>query len=408
MARKQRVLHKLTPSQVAAALKNGSFDKAGNATVTRLSDGGCLYLLVRGGGASWVFIAVYGGKQRLFTIESAHKLADLSGQVDLLKRAAHSLNEARIRAAKMRENKARELPILQAVKPEQKQSIVWDDILSLYVKSKSEDKKRYVKYTKPWEEIIAKYGDGHFTRDMAIEYSDKISATLKPITTNTYLRMLSAMFSHYIDKKQAKISNPFEGLQVEDKEDEITRKDPMPKDIINEVRNSLKGEWRVLWDIVAVTGARIGEIAGLKSSDIANGSVKIESNEKRSIKNKSSRRTIPIPFDPPKVDGEYYFSFTVSNATWTIANAIRKVTTDSKLTSHSLRHALSDYLREAGVEFVIENFFFGHANNSVALTTYGSVESRVKVLKKQVLPITSQYAKELGITEYEFILDKEE
>lgn len=383
----KRVLNQLTPKFVERALKGLGPDG-------RHTDGGNLYLLVRGSACSWIFLSAGRGKQKQFAIGSAHKLADMSGQADPAKRALYSLTEARIIAAKMRENLVRGLPIAGETK---QKAIEWQHIKDYYLKVKKVDVKKIQKYCTAFEEIISQYNVDGFTRDMAIETRDKLLKDISPNTVKTYIKMLSAIFELYINDNQSNIKNPFAKLTVEAKEAEIDRRDPMPIDVIQSVRKLMSGDDLLIFDLLTLTGARIGEIVGIKSSDIQGGYIRIEGNEKRAIKNTSSKRVIPAPIALPERDAEYYFADDVGVVTWRFAQKIRQVTTNTKITTHSLRHSLTNVIRDAGIDHVLENFLLGHATNSVAAKSYGSFDARAGAVMKNVMPAVKAYADKIGI-----------
>lgn len=402
----KRAFQSLTAKTVEKALR-------GTLPDGRHIDGQGLSLLVRnnGGAASWVFVhnPARPAKQRQFTVGSLRGLAKDSGADDAYGQAAHSLKQARLLAAQLRDGIAKGLApasvksIVQPAKIEAKaKGPTWDVIKTYYIKQKSIDEKTITKFVKPWEALIErrKVGAGDYTRDLALAYRDSLASKLAPVTLRSYVNMLGAMFQFYIDDKQPEgMTNPFRRLKVEIKEQDVDRRDPMPVEIIKAVRAKLtEPDDILLWDILTVTGCRIGEIAGMKSSDVLDGGfVQIEHNDKRSIKNASSKRVIPVPMVIQKRDTEYYFAGAVNNFTYRFAMVIRSVTSDPKITTHSLRHAVTDVLRTGGVETIFEDFYLGHAPSSVAAKTYGSYQSRAKILKDKVLPVLEAYAKSMNI-----------
>ena len=286
----KRYLERLGVIDVERALRDGS-DKP-----KRLADGGGLYLNIRSHSASWVYVYTDGGKQREETIGAAHRLADASGFTDSRKRAAASLKAAREKAAELRQIRAQG-HVIRAVQAANR-PVRWSEIYSYYAKVKKVEDSRLSKYVKPWQTILDKHGtETSFTRDMAVEYRDSLLEKMKPYTVKGYVKMLGAMFNLYIIDKQSNIKNPFSRLSVEDHESDIERRNPMDMETILIVREKLEGDYQIIWDLVALTGARVGEIAGLKSSDITEKFINIERNDKRTLKNKVSKRIIPGP--PP-------------------------------------------------------------------------------------------------------------
>lgn len=384
----KRMLNKLTPKFVAKAM-------TGQGANGRFSDGGHLFLVVKGGACSWVFLHLVEGKQRQIAIGSAYKLADGSGVTDPLKRANHSLTEARNKAAEMRLKLVRGEPLTGVKQEREAAKLTWDVIHEYYLQTKRIDSKKVAKYVEPWKNIIGTSTSAAFDRNKAITYRETLLETIQPNTVRSYVKMMSAIYQHYINEKQANFKNPFNKLGVDKSEETITLRKPMPIDLIKSVRDMLDGDDLIIWDLLATTGARVGEIVGIKSTDISNGFISIDSNEKRSIKNTSSRRIIPVFIQLPERKEEFYFADTVNAVTWRFANRIRKLTTDRKITTHSLRHAVTDVLREAGIDPIYEDFFLGHHSKTVASKDYGSIESRSRILKERIEPVMAEFYKRI-------------
>lgn len=312
-----RVFQRLSAKDVEKAIK-------GKLSDGRHLDGQGLSIVVRGGGgaASWVFVhnPPKPAKQRQITIGSVRKLGLLSGSAESYQQAAHSLKEARTQAASIRENIAKGIPAkLSPVKVER---TTFADILGYYLTQKSVERKKVAKYIATYETLLAKR-EGVFDRALSLEYRDTLLKTISPSTAKTYIKMLAAMFELWITDKEASFKNPFTRLNVEDSESDVSRRDPMPVNIIKDVRAKLESdEDRMIWDVLATTGARLGEIVGLKSSDVNAGFIRIETNSKRTIKNKASKRVIPCFIDLPKKEGEFYFKAEVAPTTWRFAQAI--------------------------------------------------------------------------------------
>jgi integrase len=130
-----------------------------------------------------------------------------------------------------------------------------------------------------------------------------------------------------------------------------------------------------LWLLGLYSGARINEIAGLRKQDIREVDgvlcMVIEPHEGRSLKNRSSRRMIPIhsaiikagftadllPFP----SSGHYYSKRVNP--W-----LRKVVgiADPKLSYHSGRHSFIDACRRAGIPEEVHDALSGHTNGSVS------------------------------------------
>ncbi|MDB5659534.1 MAG: hypothetical protein JWS10_2149 [Cypionkella sp.] len=397
----RRNFHALKAKDVEKAMK-------GQLPDGRHGDGQGLSLQVRnnGGAASFVFVTnpPLPAKQRQYSIGSVMVLARGCGDPDVYTQAAYALKMARAAAAKMRENIANGMPARKA-KAVARTVVTLQNIVDYYCEQKSVPYSKIQKYVEPYRAIVKANVDGVFNRDMSLQYRDKLLKTLKPVTVKTNLKMLSAMFSLYIIDKESDMRNPFLKVSVQDAESEMGRRDPMPIETIKAVRANLKGDYQTIWNLLTLSGARLGEIVGIKSADVLdNGFLRIESNDKRTLKNASSRRIIPTLIDLPKRESEYYFEQTVNAATAQLSKVIRTVTPDTKITTHSLRHSVTDKLREGNVQTEQQDMYLGHAPNSIAAKTYGGLESRAKVLAQNINPVMKAYASVCGI---EFAGDQE-
>jgi integrase len=123
------------------------------------------------------------------------------------------------------------------------------------------------------------------------------------------------------------------------------------------------------------SGARIAEIAGLRREDVREVEgvlcFEIRAHQGRRLKNKASRRTVPIHPEiiaagftadvlPFKSDGHYYSK--------RVNPWLRKVVgiTDPRLSFHSARHTVKDRLRAARVPEPEQRALMGHGANGVA------------------------------------------
>ena len=393
IAAMRRAYQALTAKDVERVLK-------GKKPNGRYLDGQGLSIVVRndGGAASWVLTnnPPRPAKQKQYAVGSVVALGSASGSEDSYAQAAASLREARIIASRMRERIAQGLPAKEA-KTVQSAAVTFQDILDYYCEQKKIDQSKIEKYAAPYRKIVANHVDGVFTRDMSLKYREAVLKTMKPSTAKTNIKMLAAIFNLYIVDNEADFKNPFQKINVEDTVSDISKRDPMPPEIIKAVRDKLTGDDVTIWNMLVLSGARIGEIVGIRSADVLDGFLKIEPNAKRDLKNASSKRVIPMLLKLPARDSEFYFANTVNAITVRLALVIRKVTADTKITTHSLRHAVTDTLREGGIDSIFEDFFLGHAPNSVAASSYGSLESRAKIMAAKINPVMKAYAKRVGI-----------
>ena len=134
-----------------------------------------------------------------------------------------------------------------------------------------------------------------------------------------------------------------------------------------------------LWLIGFYSGARLAEIAGLRREDVreVDGVLcfEVRPHEGRRLKNKASRRTVPLHPEiiaagftanvlPFKSDAHYY-----SKRVNPWLREVAKIT-DPRLSFHSVRHAVKDRLRAARVPEPISRALMGHGSTGVA-DSYG-------------------------------------
>ena len=109
------------------------------------------------------------------------------------------------------------------------------------------------------------------------------------------------------------------------------------------------------------TGCRLGELTGLRRSDIVRDdrqqfSLRLRAHEGRSLKSKSSARVVPVPAVMGGALGawmgerrEALFARPASVASKRFNRALRRVQLPRELVFHSLRHGVAERLRAAGV-----------------------------------------------------------
>ncbi|WP_394224872.1 integrase family protein [Paracoccus marcusii] len=373
----------------------------GQAPDGRHADGGNLYCIVRGNSASWVFRRTVRNKHEQHTIASVRKLADLAVSNDVGKRASASLQNARLIAAEYRANIAKGKPVKAIITNDYP---TLDEILAYYCKVKKIDVKDTNSHVAPFLSVYKDHGR-IFSKAMGVAYRDKLINEKKAWNTvNNYMGMIKVMFKAYIADHSTDIVNPMTGVNLPKTDDAIGDRNPMPHDVIKKVYDSLEGDYKRLWIGLVVTGARFNEIKGIKSKDLADGFVNIEANDRRRLKNKASKRIIPFMPKYPKKRTEYYFDemTSVSAVSQVFQRKINKHISKElvgarKITSHSLRHSLTDWFRLKGVQQNIEDLFLGHAAKDVSNRVYGSVDGRKAALEQHLVPVLTEYLKKLGI-----------
>jgi integrase len=144
--------------------------------------------------------------------------------------------------------------------------------------------------------------------------------------------------------------------------------------------------------LLVVTGARVGEVLQLTKNDIKkeSGHWCISINEEspdKSIKNKHSKRVVPLTDGALGFDLELFLSaiesghlpsankMSVPRNSGILRGVIKDVLGETKTenqTLHSLRHHMASSLQARGVPAPFTQGILGHASNSISYDTYGS------------------------------------
>lgn len=234
----------------------------------------------------------------------------------------------------------------------------------------------------------------------------------KPLSAGTIERELSILAS--ITEKAllefdlaADVRNPFRKLDVRRPSDapEVAREKrlPLPDEVIAQVRHRLATKVKnpalpLIWRMVEGTGARPGEIAGLRLEDVhleegTTPHIKIEWHEDRRLKTATSIRSVPLIGDALDAAQEavelagggnllfaHYAGEGGSERLSAIMNKhVRAVSKDKRHVFYSLRHNMKDKLIASGADQRMENMLLEHSAGGVGDRTYGSEEARLKV-----------------------------
>ena len=197
------------------------------------------------------------------------------------------------------------------------------------------------------------------------------------------------------------VSNPFAALPWP-KQDTLAveKKLPLNDDHVVAVGNRLSEDLRPLWSVLAGTGMRLSEAVGLLREDVVLDApvphVFIRPNAIRRIKTTSSQRTVPLVGVALRaatkvIEGvehgkgifpRYARPRGADAASAALMKHLRQETSDSRHSVHGLRHRVSDKLREAGAPTEVRHGFLGHANETIAESTYGGREARLREFQK--------------------------
>ncbi len=152
--------------------------------------------------------------------------------------------------------------------------------------------------------------------------------------------------------------------------------------------------------LLAITGARVGEVAQLKKEDIkqVDGCWCIDINENdpgKSLKNRYSARLVPL------TDGAFGFDLpsfleavkagalpsdngvNAMNASRYLGALLKKALGEDRLETqslHSLRHSMATRLQSKGTPLTFAQAILGHASGSISYDTYGKNGVPIKAL----------------------------
>lgn len=418
-AKRKQTAKRLDWKIVAAAIR-------GDAATGRLADGEGLYLRVRAEGAYWVFISAKGVKRTEISLGSASTLGDYSGSTDPKERARKSLEMARQKAAEIRQKlvEGQSILAMRGSGAFADKEATLEDVLKKYcdlkkIEDGSKAKGHCDRVFKSFSETVMEYTKSTKLRGVTKFVADKwATERLKSVSYRSVVREIAlwkSMFNNWIKATDADIKNPFVNLMIpKPNEMELAKaaRKPMPKDVIKQIIDNMSVESKYnelsdLFKVLACTGARLAEITKLRVIDVQLDEkiphIVVEQHEERSVKNIHSERAIVI-YEPvisilkkrlAETNGECVFpkygGITTNMASKALGAQIRLVTSDKKIVTHSLRHAMTDYLRENKVRAEVENSLLGHTNKGVARESYGSKEGDLREQDKWLSELLPRY-----------------
>lgn len=233
--------------------------------------------------------------------------------------------------------------------------------------SKGSDKKFIEAQRQHWNKLVDLFGDVPIktvTRLDAKKYRDhRLASGVAPSTVKREINVLRAVFAKAIRELSLGVPNQFSGLEIKQSNRNSKDRVPFSKDEIQLLVNEalrLDDEQRRIVLVLALTGARLAEIVGLRRADFdpISKSIHIREHATRSVKTEQSNRVVPllplafeaISKQAKAARGDYLFP-SYSSAEGTNAdsasgtlNKWAKKHVDGK-TMHCFRHALRDLLR---------------------------------------------------------------
>lgn len=210
------------------------------------------------------------------------------------------------------------------------------------------------------------------TKKHAAAYRTQLLERLSPNTAKTTLNYLSGLWS-ILEEVKPGTEHVFRGLA---KRIKVVKKSR--EEVVNPIESWNGSIYIPVFKILYYTGARLGEIAGLKSDDILEDRILIRPNEERTLKTGASQREIPIhpqlteTLSPLRARvGFIWPRLQSSDGRWghNLSTPCKKLT---GVTPHALRHRVATRLREENFNEATIGKLLGHEPNNVT-GGYGSV-----------------------------------
>jgi integrase len=230
------------------------------------------------------------------------------------------------------------------------------------------------------------------------EVLERINPNWKADTLNKALGMLSAVFKFAIWQYELSITNPWSGLKDEILDQKDARRSFTPDELslYGEELDKLNPEARLIGHLMVHTGCRTMECAGLTHADLQMQNntphLKLRPNHIRSLKNKQSKRDVPLidkaldalraylaqtKSDDPKapVFPRYGRDGGMDAISQLLNGVIRKrlQIDDPTLVSYSTRHTMKDKMRKIKATAELQHSILGHGKRSDA-DNYGEGE----------------------------------
>ena len=264
-----------------------------------------------------------------------------------------------------------------------------------------------------WRKLIEITGDipiTGLTRDLAKRYITERAGVVKTASVKREINSLRAVLTTVIREGGLQMNNPFVALTIPGEgKDSVRRLRFTDEELRTVIRSSLAvgDEIRVLALLCCLTGARIGEVTGLRRQDLfldgAYPYLQIAEYGRRTVKNKNSARRVPVvaigvramktllqstkseQLFPRYCDG---VTANADNASAAVNKYIRALGIKAR-TAHCARHAMRDLLRHANVTIDVMNEIGGWGSQSIA-DRYGEghdLKTKTEAITRALAPV---------------------
>lgn len=259
---------------------------------------------------------------------------------------------------------------------------------------------------------------------------------VKPSSVRRELNILSAAWKVALKgfdlTRGAQAVNIFAGLSIPEEGESLSQqseRDPLPHKVIaamfgkldtaREKRSGRLPTLRLIWRLLAGTGCRESEIAGLRTKDVVvigqRPYIKVAWHEDRRVKNRSSVRFVPLVGDAllaateaKDLAGEGHALFEayygqsggtrLSAALMKHLREVRQGEAPEKQVVHSLRHNMADWLRLSRAHTRTENLILGHALGGVGSRVYGGSQADLELITSAMEDAHARAEKDMGTT----------
>jgi integrase len=247
-----------------------------------------------------------------------------------------------------------------------------------------------------WTKFIALTGDiplTTLTREHAKAYRDhRLNTGMKAATVKRELNTLMAVVNKAFAELTINQKNPFENLTIHRTDDNASKeKEPYTRDEITKLLSqarALNDERRRIVIVLALTGARLAEIVGLRRQDVdlSGKSIRIAPHPSRSLKTPASQRAVPaLPLAlvalkaqlSEHVDDFVFPTYAGKKAikSGSASAALNKwaktIVSAPNKTMHSFRHALRDQLRAVNCPDDVGKAIGGWSEGNDVSSSYG-------------------------------------
>jgi integrase len=279
-----------------------------------------------------------------------------------------------------------------------------------YLKDESRGEKWIKKHKMYFDRFVDIVGDIPVlttTIESARAYRDaREKMGVKSGTVQKEINVIKSVFNKGMRELSINARNPLESVRATNLGQDATKRETLSTAEIKKLIAACLKEGDDLSRMLLLalfTGARIGEIIGLRNSDVKlagkTPSINIKSYGKRRLKTSNSERALPVHPSAlgelkKQLDAKQAVLFprycdglnmpSADTASATLNKRLKKLFPEKHITNHCLRHTLEDRFRDADVPKDRRDEFLGHAKQDSA-DTYGHGRSLNKKLEDLLL-----------------------